>query len=67
MIRALIDSSLVKPSHRARFLAAQAPHSGDWLLALPIANRGLRLDDDVDEAVQQGSVCASHTTATVEP
>jgi len=44
--RALIESSPVEPSHRARFLAAQAPHSGDWLLALPIANCGLRLDDE---------------------
>ena len=24
----------------------QAPHSGDWLLALSIANCGLRLDDE---------------------
>ena len=24
----------------------QAPHSGDWLLALPIANCGLSLDDE---------------------
>ena len=44
--RALIESSLVEPSQRARFLAAQAPHSGDWLLALPIANCGLRLNDE---------------------
>jgi len=43
---ALIESSLVEPSQRARFLAAQARHSGDWLLALPIANCGLRLDDE---------------------
>jgi len=44
--RTLIESSLVELSHRARFLAAQAPHSGYWLLALPIANCGLRLDDE---------------------
>ena len=71
--RALIESSLVEPSQRARFLAAQAPHSGDWLLALPIANCGLRLDDEaVRVAVgmrlgQWGSVCAFHTTVTVGP
>ena len=35
---ALIESPLFEQSQRARFLAAQAPHSGDWLLALPIAN-----------------------------
>ena len=40
--RALIESSLAEPSQRARFLAAQAPHSGDWLPALPTANCGLR-------------------------
>ena len=44
--RELIESSLVEPLQRARFLAAQAPHSSDWLLALPIANCGLRLDDE---------------------
>jgi len=27
-------------------LASVAPHSGDWLLALPIANCRLRLDDE---------------------
>jgi len=43
---ALIESSLVEPSQRARFLAAQVPQSGDWLLALPIANCGLRLNDE---------------------
>jgi len=42
----LVESSLVERSQRARFPAAQAPHSGDWLLALPIANCGLRLDDE---------------------
>jgi len=29
-----------------RFLAAAAPHGGDWLLALPITSGGLRLDDE---------------------
>jgi len=36
----------VEPSQKARFLASLAPHSGDWLLALPITNCGLRLDDE---------------------
>jgi len=44
--RALIENSFVEPSQKARFLASLAPHSGDWLLALPIANCGLRLDDE---------------------
>ena len=30
----------------ACYLASVAPHSGDWLLALPIANCGLRLEDE---------------------
>ena len=29
-----------------KFLAATAPHSGDWLLALLISSCGLRLDDE---------------------
>ena len=32
--------------HSARWLACQAPHSGDWLHALPITSIGLRLDDE---------------------
>ncbi|MCI0565028.1 MAG: hypothetical protein MN733_41715 [Nitrososphaera sp.] len=31
---------------KARLRAAAAPHSGDWLHALPISACGLRLDDD---------------------
>ena len=34
------------PSEQARFLAATALHSGDWLLALPFASCGLQLDDE---------------------
>ena len=36
----------MEPSQKATFLASLAPHSGDWLLALPIVNCGLRLDDE---------------------
>jgi len=39
-------SSLTEPSHKARLLAASSPHSGDWLLALPVAACGLHLDND---------------------
>ena len=31
---------------QARLLAVAAPHSGDWLHALPISSCGLRLDDE---------------------
>jgi len=48
--RALIEDSFAEPSQKERFLASVAPHSGDWLLALPIANCGLRLDDEAVRA-----------------
>ena len=44
--RSTIQASLVDQSQMACYLASVAPHSGDWLLALPIANCGLRLDDE---------------------
>ena len=31
---------------KARLLAVAAPHSGDWLNALPLSSCGLRLDDE---------------------
>ena len=34
-----------EPYHKARLLAATAPHSGDWLHALPISACGLHLED----------------------
>jgi len=34
------------PRQKAVLLAAVAPHSGDWLSALPIASCGLRMDDE---------------------
>ena len=52
------------PREKASFLAACAPHSGDWLRALPIAACGMRLDD---KAVRLGvalriglQVCEPH-------
>jgi hypothetical protein len=49
---------------RARLLAASAPHSGDWLHALPISSCSLRLDDDavrVAVGLRLGSVlCMQH-------
>jgi len=43
--KAMVESSLSNEHEKASFLAASAPHSGDWLLALPITACGLRLED----------------------
>lgn len=49
---------------KARLLAASAPHSGDWLHAIPISNCGLRLDDEairVAVGLRLGTrLCAAH-------
>ena len=44
--KATVQSSLSCPSQRASFLAAEAPHSGDWLFTLPLASCGLKLEDE---------------------
>jgi len=45
--QALIMSSAVHVTDKARLLAAGSPHSGDWLLHVPpIASVGLRLSDE---------------------
>ena len=36
----------MNPIDRARLLAVSAPHAGDWLMALPVASCGLRLDNE---------------------
>jgi len=43
---ALVKSQMNPPLQQASFLAASSLHSGDWLLALPRASCGLRLDDE---------------------
>ena len=42
----IVDASKVDAVQRAQYLASTAPHSGEWLLALPVASCGLRLDDE---------------------
>ena len=53
------------PLSESQVLASVAPHSGDWLLALPVTSCGLRLTDDavrVAVALRLGcSVCVCHT------
>ena len=46
LVRSNVEASLTDPFHRASFLAAASPHSGDWLLALPIASCGLKLENE---------------------
>jgi len=43
---AMLMSSLPDRRQQARLLAVSAPHSGDWLHALPISSCGLRLDNE---------------------
>ena len=62
---AQVESSISDSHQMARFLAAGAPHSGDWLLAFPISSCGLRLSDEavrVAVALRLGcSVCIAHS------
>jgi hypothetical protein len=44
--KAQLLSSQSDNQNKARLLAVSAPHSGDWLHALPITSCGLRLDDE---------------------
>jgi hypothetical protein len=50
---------------KARFLAAQSPHSGDWLHALPITAAGLRMSGEVlriAAGIRLGTaLCEKHT------
>jgi len=60
--RVLADAT--NPIDKARIFACSAPHSGDWLHALPISNCGLRLDDEairIAVGLRLGTnLCQSH-------
>jgi len=49
--RQQVEESKSDATQKAQFLAASAPHSGDWLLALPVASCGLKLDYDAVRVV----------------
>ena len=57
--------TLQESGYSANLLAARAPHSGDWLLVLPITACGLRLEDEavrIAVALRLGSeLGSSHT------
>ena len=44
MVKAKLISDCQSEREKASILASQAPHSGDWLHALPITSCGLRMD-----------------------
>ena len=58
-------SRTTEPLDRARLLAAQSPHSGDWLHALPIEAIGLHMSNDavrIAAGIRLGSkLCEPHT------
>jgi hypothetical protein len=45
-IRSKVWAANTDPHNKARLHAITAPHSGDWLFALPITSCGLRLDNE---------------------
>jgi hypothetical protein len=61
----LVLSSYSDPYHRARLSAVMAPHSGDWLLALPVTSCDLRLSNEairVAVGLRLGiKICEAHT------
>jgi len=60
---------MVETLQMARYLASMAPHSGDWLLALPIANCGLKLEDEavrVAVGMRLGLACMSPTNVDLD-
>ena len=60
-----MESAISDSCQKTIFLAAAAPHSGDWLLALLVTSCGLRLTDEVVRvavALCLGcSICVAHT------
>ena len=62
---ARVKESYTDSLNLARLAAVSAPHSGDWLHALPITSCGLRLDDEairVSAGLRLGvNLCIPHT------
>ena len=46
-VKESLHSNCVSPIDRARMLGSCAPHSGDWLNAMPVSSCGLFLSDEV--------------------
>src|SRR6218665_2066917 len=62
-----LEESLQDPYDQARIKASQSSHASDWLHALPISARGLRLDDEtvrVAVGLRLGvAICEPHVCA----
>src|SRR6218665_2335797 len=62
-----LEERLQNPYHQARIKASQSSHASDWLYALPISARGLRLDDEtlrVADGLRLGmAICEPHVCA----
>lgn len=62
-----LEDSLQDTYDQARVKASQSPHASDWLYALPIAARGLRLDNEtvrVAVGLRLGvAICEPHLCA----
>ena len=71
--RQRVEAAQTDAEQKARLLAVSAPHSGDWLLALPVTSCGLRLDDEAVRVavslrlgVDLGAPHSCHCGATVD-
>ena len=68
---AALKNSFSDAYNLARLSAVSAPHSGDWLQALPISSCGLRLDDEairVSVGLRLGvNLCVQHTCPCGSP
>jgi len=64
-VKSTLAASLPDAYNRARLAAVSAPHSGDWLHALPISSCGFRLDNEairVAVSLRLGiNLCVPHT------
>ena len=73
-VNAKVEEARSSPFQRAGLLAAQAPHSGDWLFSLPISAYGLRMDDEairvavaVRLGIDPGSAHTCRCGANIDP
>ena len=67
--REILTNSVSDNVNKARLLVVMAPHSGDWLHALPLSNCGLRLNDSavhIAVGLRLGATSVSRISVHVE-